>query len=231
MRQRGSTRQKCRQGRNISLTGIKLRSNLFREECYQSFTDSWTISPQNAENISQIDAKKLWSYAARVSVCESENFPFLRCMQLSCLGGKYGKSVGVKVVGSPVDLASSIQRRLPWTLSLWPKLHSASRNLFRDYYVCLLECFVTFFSSWQHWQKKAESCNQTLYHYTYDQLLFDTNTDLFWTSLERSTFFLHQVRNLADWIVMVLIDVKYSNSSTWIQTYFVPGFDTTPLEW
>ena len=65
--------------------------------------------PPKPSNISQIDAKKLWSYAARVSVCESENFPFLRCMQLSCLGGKYGKSVGVKVVGTPVDLANPVK--------------------------------------------------------------------------------------------------------------------------
>ena len=47
--------------------------------------------------------------SARVGVCERENFPFLCCMQRSCLGGKYGKSVGVKVVGSPVDLANPVK--------------------------------------------------------------------------------------------------------------------------
>ena len=130
---KGIWEQKCRQGCNISVSQESGCSNLFPEECSQSFVDSWTTSPKILKHFFKLTCKETME-AARASVQRRKLS--LSLLQRSCLGGKYRKSVGVKVVGS-VDLAAAGQRRLPRTLSLWPQLHADSRNLSSDYYVCV----------------------------------------------------------------------------------------------
>ena len=133
-------------------------SNLFSEECSQSFVDScFTISPKIIKYVFLI-----FMSSRLQSVSEKRKLSLSLLLQRSCLGGKYRKSVWVKVVGS-VDLAKD-----PGKDDFREHFHCDpdctglhATSYVRLLYMCLCWHFSSLpFSSQQH--GATESCNQEL---------------------------------------------------------------------